>query len=717
MRSSPSRPFDHQLPSISNQIIHSPSKLCGIHDAPINVDPTSLQAVEKQQRKRPVIPHLRAAALAATMPSITQVREAASWAWTTDLIALRTTPMSQDTLVIKEFLTRLGSKETWRIDWLGNVMRRQGHMAQHHVQVFLSPLVRGYQGCLTDPGASDQTRQELVEVGVGYMPLLFIGATFRAGQFVPQHPRMYRRVYAASTVDPSVSRFVRLDECVTRDMDQRPPVSLVYPSEFSVGARAWPRAKASQVLAIPDAKGIDPYYLLIPCIEVIRFFFCTSSLFSTHLFSNAWSDLIWEKGCSTDDLPHSVTVGSNPINGLDVNDHKYLAFMLTSAKTKSAVQQIFQTLQATRVDPGFGPALQCPFPFDEHTRIEADVIPIQTGTKLGGRNFVTRLHHCSRPIPFEICYANPILNPNQGKNHDSPDLIPMNVGLGQRENLGGEGVGKVPVLTNVEAIERSGLTGDDFGNPGNFEQQITYRCDEDRFEGLRDIAVTRATKEAQSHRYQASQKGGSIPIQVEQASTANAEPGSRPVLSNQIRTDEDENSECASWTIKLLLDCVDHLRKHGYKVSALPLLRLTPQPQSRRTHRAWTSIPVNSETEGPPKYRLRVLVCLLVEVDERTIVIADIERRRGATSEDSFALAGFLTSASSTSEAVVEKLAELVSERKGWPMEDPDDSQDTGVNVPWVKMIKTPHNKDDEPKDLAQRIISFLICPLMTKAA
>ena len=625
--------------------------------------------------------------------------------------------MSPDTLVIKEFLTQLAAEETWRIDWLGNVIRRQGHMAQHHIQVFLSPLVRGHQGSLTDPGAADQTRQKLVEIGVGYMPRLFIGATFRAGQFVPQHPRMYRRFYAASMVDPSVSRFVRLDELLTRNMDQRPPVSLVYPSEFSVGSRAWSRAKASQVLAIPDAKGIDPYYLLIPCIEVIRFFFCTSSLFSTHLFSSAWSDLIWEKGCSTDDLPNSVTVGSNPINGLDVNDHRYLAFMLTSAKTRSAVQQIFQTLQATRADPDFGPALQCPFPFDEHTRIEADVIPIRTGTELGGRNFVTRLHHCSRPIPFGICYANPILNPNQGKNHDSPDLELMNVGHGHREHSGGERVGNVPVLTNVEEIEGSGLTGDDLGNPGNFEQQITYRCDEDRFEGLQDIPATRATKEEQSHRYQASPKGGSIPTQIEQASTANAEPGSRPVLPNQIRTDEDEKSARASWTIKLMLDCVDHLRKKGYEVRVLPFQNLTPQPQSRRTDRPWTSIPVNSATGGPPKYRMRVLVCLLIEVEKRTLVIADIERRRGTKTEDSFALAGFLTSLSSTSDAVVEKLVEMVSERKGWPGEDPEVLKDTETKLPWVKMIKTPHNKDDEPEDLAHRIISLLIRPLLENAS
>lgn len=50
--------------------------------------------------------------------------------------------------------------------------------------MFLNPLVRGYQGCLTDPGAADQARKELVEVGVGYMPCLFIGAAFRAGQLV-----------------------------------------------------------------------------------------------------------------------------------------------------------------------------------------------------------------------------------------------------------------------------------------------------------------------------------------------------------------------------------------------------------------------------------------------------------------------------------------------------------------------------------------------------
>lgn len=619
-------------------------------------------------------------------------------------------PNTVTNLVIKEFLDGLDPSETWRVDWLGDVRRRQGRMAQHHIQVHLSPLHKPFTGWITSSGAIDQDRQRMVELGVGYLPILHLGATFRAGRPVQQSSRVFRRLRIPMELEPTSQQYLSFD-CKATRFEEKPPVSLVYPSEYSAGRRAWRSASQSQVLALSDVGRVDSCYVLIPCIEVIRFFFCPSSTLATHLFANAWDSLIWEKGSHTDRLPQEITVGTNTVKGVRATDARHLAFMLANPRTRLAVQSVHQALQSTRQGNSLGGTFKCPFPFDEPTRIEADVVEINTGTSLGKRYFVTRLHRCERPIPFGLCYWNPMLNPNQGNNGDSPDLLPMSIGPSYDETDQVPEGGRVAVPRNLDEVRASGLTGDDLGNPGGYIEEVDHWVDGDRFPGLREVQVILAPKNEQTHRYDPSKKRP-LPVDIVQASTATADRGGSPVLAALIQTDQGgpEQSSLADPFIKLLHASAVSLTNRLYGVTVLPLQRLQPSRQSR-SQRNWSTIWTPEWAQGVGRRgRRRVLACLVITLHEHTIVVADIERRRGVASEESFALAGFLVAAHISTNTFVQALTYLVSERQGWPQSD------ARADQPWIAMRRTSHRTGDSAEQLAQRIESLLITPLLMNA-
>jgi hypothetical protein len=625
--------------------------------------------------------------------------------------------MTTDTLVvIKEFQHELDSQKTWRVDWLGSVSRRRETVFQHQVEVFLSPLQGAYKGPVTDPDAATLFQQRSVFIGVGYLPILYIGATFRDGKPVGQRPERFRRINIEQALDPSTSRYLSFDSQISRGGMQAPLPPAVYPSEFNLGRLAWPLMRNSRMLALGDVNLVDPYYVLIPCIEVIRFFFCTSSLLATHLFSNAWSSLLWEAGSSTENLPQDVTVGTHTVKGLQAVDGRHLAFMLTSEKTLRAVRMVHQALQMTSSAAATAIDLECPFPFDEHTHIEAEVVEIATKTPLKKRYLVTRLHRCERPIPFSICYVNPILNPAQGENHDSPDLIPMSIGSSRRdERAENDLVGRIPVATNTAEIRELGLTGDDQGRPGAFDEQIFIRVHEDRFPGLRDVPTVRAPKELQRYRNVPS-GARALLLRAGQGSTAEPGTGGNPVISSQLRTEENdfENYERSQPNVQLLLDSAPVLYERGFQARVLPLQRLIPRRDLRDGSRSWALVR-NARSLGG-QCRSRLLACLSVEIDDQRIVVADIERRYRSGPQESFALAGFLLRPGCSKEEFLYELTDAVSRRRGWPSTMSQVETDREAANAWIFMRKTNHFRDVSAEALAHRIYASLIAPLLENA-
>lgn len=621
--------------------------------------------------------------------------------------------MLQDSLVLTEFKHELSSRETWRIDCLGDVRHGRTSQNPYLVDVFLSPLRHDHRGVVTSPDAVDQSRQKRVALGVGYLPILHPGLLVREGAVLPVSSKKTNRVRIEQLVDPGNSSFVALDVEVPRFLKSQPSHPLLFPSEYRFGKPAWPAMSKTRVLAIPDAKGVDPFFLLVPCIEVLRFFFCPCSILANYLFHGGWEELIWEKGNSLANMPESITVGSRTTAGLTLADHKHLAFLLTSEKTRIAVAGIHQKMQRTSSKASMQSMLECPFPFDEQTHVTAEVVEIPTGTSLQRRYFVTRLVKCARPIPFKICFANPMLNSNQGSNADSPDLQPMDLGNGTQtdEPTGG----RFPVPSNAASIRQGGLLGDDLGKPSTFPENIVIRSSEDRFEGFNSLPVELAKKDEQSYRNTAS-TAEPFPVQVQQGSTQIPSPGTRPVIHADVRSDvpvpQDEVEraelyECVPDLMQLQPGCV-------WRLSPRSIPTVHPK---RSQKRSWAMVQTGAPDPDGTHERQRQLWCLFIKKNGIRIIVADIERRPSTTTQESFALAAFLVPKHLSPNAFLEQLARLVSLHTGWPDAASNVNADHRQQHLWGRMLKASHNNEDTPMDLAQRINSRLLRPILENAS
>jgi len=601
--------------------------------------------------------------------------------------------------VIKEFLKELGHEDLWRVDWL-NVLPPNSVTALHQVAVFLSPLKAQTKSFLNSPSAVDSTRQKCVVVGVGLMPILHVGAVFKGGELIENPSQRPKTVTISECIDPSVSTYLRMNTKVPRGQAGSQSRSLLNPSEFNIGKIAWERTKGSLLLTLPDINRIDPFFLTIPCFEVLRFFFCTSNLLASELFSSTWSKLIWSEGCSTEKMPKSVTVGLETVRGLRHTDAKYLAFALTSEGTLNALKEINNSLPSLVS----GQELRCPFPFEEPSPIRAEVVEIESDTPLKIRYFVTRLLQCKRPIPFQAYIANPKLNPTQGQNHDDLDLLPTPFSQSNDPKAATRsGPGHAQIVSNADEIRDKGLTSDDLGAPGNFYEHLELLIDENRFDGLNDIQREKFIKLNQKYRNEGTQSSGP-PTKVHQASTATPGPSNNPVMPAQIQDEEIVTDPL----LKQLLDTAIPLRSMGYKVEVLPLQKIYPIGKS--SYRSWTNVwETSAEVDSLQKHHKRRLAILSIQTNIGQLIISDIERRSSVTTDESFAMAGFLLPPDCSDQTFAEVLAQQVNLRSGWPSQS---TVDLTYRAHWLTMKKMPHNKNESVGDLAKRIERSLIRPL-----
>lgn len=466
--------------------------------------------------------------------------------------------VSSELIAIQE-LAVLNPEYWWRIDWLGNVYRRRSHHVQHMIEIFLSPVYSNSTDVIVSPTSADSNAQVRIELGVGYLPMLYIGAVFKAGKVVPLRPQDVMRVRLR--ISPVTSQLISLEKPLERHLSPGKQPEPLLPFEFKIGPRAWPSAASSHILATADVSNRDPYYVMIPSIELARFFFCTSSVLARSLFAHGWADLIWREKCDLSQMPKQITVGLQTVKGLREADARHLAYKLLNPYTDHAINAITQSLQATSSTNPKRLPIPCAFPFQEDVEIEAEVIRIPTGTKLGKRYFVTRLLSCNRPIPFDICFVHPMLHRGQGANWDSPDLIDLPLGNGQALQTASHAGGRGKIFSNMAELEEEGWLSDDGGPPANTDEIIYIASPEIRFPGLSSVPTPLSLKDTQQ--YKSAPGNKPIPVEGKGASTGTPA-GSKPIVPGSIETDLAAKSD---QTIAWLRDAAPLLEEAGYDVS------------------------------------------------------------------------------------------------------------------------------------------------------
>ena len=572
----------------------------------------------------------------------------------------------QGPIVIKEIAGITTPNERWQINWIGEPRPLKPHTAQHMVDVFLSPTLPAPRTGQELPRSTDTTRQRMVPLGVGYLPLIHIGATFKDGQHIPLAPNP--EIRKCLSVSPSKTRFVPLSETVNRFIPDQPARKAIMHWEFDIGRSGWTHACSanSQILMLADVNNTDPYYVMIPSIEVARFFYCNTSFFARSLFASGWEDLLRREHCDMGQLPHSITVAHTTVLGLSRLQAIHLGLMLAIPRMEQEIKLIYQALQITSSKNVRPTPLTCRFPFDENTEIKAEVVRIKTGTKLQERFFVTRLLQCRRRFPFEQCWVNPQLHPGQGGNCDDEDLPQMNIDRkkGGTSSEGDQSKEPTHFFSNADELEQKGEFDDDGGAPAKGCDSVNIEVDEDRFPGLKKIPTMWTFKDKQKFR---SAKGGKkLPKKGTHMSTG-APSGDRPVLPAGIEAAPPSSSRDP--LIRILLESVPFLRDMGFQVSELAPYFLAAYAKEPIRAQSWVKIDKVSST-GPQKqaFRSRLMVAIQVELENMHCVVAEIERRSG----DNFGLAAFFIDPSVDLEAFMNLVGHAVVRSSGWPAFDSD---------------------------------------------
>lgn len=163
------------------------------------------------------------------------------------------------------------------------------------------------------------------------------------------------------------------------------------------------QAQASSVAAIPDSFGFDPYFCIIPCMEVVRHFFCTSSNLAKQLLYG-WEDLIvWDKTYRASHLNEIFLTLSRALNNLptEIPALTQYAFSPHWRQTADSVRKRLQRVNSAAPIQPFG----CAFPLTLRCQISVEAIALPANTKLGHRFFVTRLVSTPLEVAADVCWV------------------------------------------------------------------------------------------------------------------------------------------------------------------------------------------------------------------------------------------------------------------------------------------------------------------------
>lgn len=294
--------------------------------------------------------------------------------------------MAQALYGIEEFPA---GNERFRVALFGGVKRNPRSWSEPQIEVLLSKVPDGEANPLS-PASRRAPASVLRTIGVGLLPYVALGSVWknRRPVAVPARSAQWR----TETVDTTKVRFVPFAEVTqTHRVFGR--------DDYLIGPH-WVSA-ANTLLAAIELRG-DPWALLIPAIELIRFYYVSSNRLAHALFWGSYADSIVSAKCG-------------PIRGnlyrvhlrkwIPDSDAWTLARFHASPAMQREVRNFHRRLKVAAVNaatalPITFHALKCGFPFEGKTKLKVSGFPLSTSLDGNGRFFALRLQSCTFPFPF-----------------------------------------------------------------------------------------------------------------------------------------------------------------------------------------------------------------------------------------------------------------------------------------------------------------------------
>ncbi len=282
----------------------------------------------------------------------------------------------------------------WRVDAFGAIIRNHNIPSEPFIQIVISPFVDNNLSSkepkeLASSNAVNDDDRKSIQIGVGQLPFISIGSVWKNGFIQSFKAGTENILYGVNITDDNI-KIINANHKVNGKY-------LIPPNFYKFGKEGL----YSKLIAI-NSKG-DPFGILIPLIEVIRFYYALSTHLSHAVFSGAFK--------------HNINSLINPENSGNIEEESRCVLHLRKHVTDEEGWVIGRILNAKEAFEGanqpFDDILQnsinnirwmhvtSNFPFTGLTNLTARTKKILSITENGWRTLVLGLEHCTAPFPFE----------------------------------------------------------------------------------------------------------------------------------------------------------------------------------------------------------------------------------------------------------------------------------------------------------------------------
>lgn len=280
----------------------------------------------------------------------------------------------------------------WRIDWFGDMSYPggTGRRSQPSVTVSISPVIcdPADDVALLSPEATAHRQQRFRHVAIGMLPMLKVGDIWQQGQLIrePRYQKLscrgleIERVHGHKGLVNIIKAGLPFNESYLLPLDEHP----------------WHRLQTQSycvLVALPENRR-----LIIPCMELIRFYFGSSSGLLHKLFTGPLApEKLWEHKHFDPDHKELYLKLAEGISGHSAEDIGRIANCPTAWK---AAMQIYDSCLSASIQhlPVYP---YTTFPFDGCTDLRASGKWLSHRGVPNSTFVVYSLQSCSHPFPFQ----------------------------------------------------------------------------------------------------------------------------------------------------------------------------------------------------------------------------------------------------------------------------------------------------------------------------
>lgn len=284
---------------------------------------------------------------------------------------------------IKEFPN---DGRVWRIDWFGAVRKNDNVPTEPTIDVYLRPVSVTDKTSIADFGWLNKERI-CCTIGVGQLPVLTIGSLWKNGKLLD-----YQVIVPSNLPNVNIAEdSVRLIEAGHKDQTGY----IINKAAFDIGG--FKNGLSARCLAI-ESDG-DPYSIIIPVAEVIRFYYAISTNLAKIAFLGSYEtnfDQIIGERCGFDSKTKILIIHLR--QWLYDNEGWVLGRILRDKNAQQGFFQIHRSLVKQSVGKYHQPMPETNFPFQGKTDWAARCLSFTSGGKV--RTLILELLRCTAPFPF-----------------------------------------------------------------------------------------------------------------------------------------------------------------------------------------------------------------------------------------------------------------------------------------------------------------------------